>query len=724
MSLGSRTTFGFLFLAPFLAALSGCATTGGAPAGLSTMPGDEPRSASSGEPPALEEPRVATAEMSTAAGATAAPVVAVARETTPDRQRDAAPGIQQVRQQMEEAYQAGLEAYQAGRFEEAREHFDRAVDVVVSSDLDLDEYPALRKTFDEIVRNIADMDADLYSRAAEQESGENESPLDRLRDITTHLPQDEADKEREKIQQVVGRISYDIPIVLNPKVLQLVDAFQTRLRGEFEAGLKRSGMYLPMIRRIFREEGLPEDLAYMAHQESAFKTNAYSRARARGMWQFMSFTGRKYGLKRDLWRDERCDFEKSTRAAAAYLKDLYARYNDWYLAMAAYNAGEGKIDRAIRGARTRDYWAIARTRYIRAETKYYVPAILASILIDKSPEDYGFDVELEEELSWDTIPIEKATDLQVIADAAGSTIERIRLLNPELHGLITPPNAGTYTLRVPEGAKRDVLAHLESLPEDGRASWTLHEVRPGETFSHIARKHSVPARALLDANPRYAGKRLRRGNIINVPLVKGTPELALARASQNPTYEGGERIVHRVHRGETLQAIARMYRTTVANLKRWNRLNGSLIRPGQRLVLYYGERGDGPRGDTGTGRAAVSISGGRIEYRVQEGDTLLSIARKFSAAVEDLCRWNSLTPETELSPGDTILVGEAAGGSESASDVSGGSAGAIRHRVRRGETLLKIARKYDVSVGEVREWNRLGGSSLIYPGQILTIREN
>ncbi|MBI4170051.1 MAG: LysM peptidoglycan-binding domain-containing protein [Acidobacteria bacterium] len=660
MSPEGRSTLTLLLLAPILAAILACATTGAVQPGASSLPEDDPRPSASEEPPSQGEPPVTSAEMSSGPGPRGESVVPEARETIPDRQRDAAPEVQRVRQQMEEAYQAGLEAYQAGRFEEAREHFDRAVDVVVSSDLDLDEHPALRKTFDEIVRNIADLDADLYSREGEQETGDNESPLDRLRDITTHLPPDEAEKEREKIQQVVGKISYDIPIALNAKVLQFVEAFQTRLREEFEAGLKRSGMYLPMIKRIFRDEGLPEDLAYMAHQESAFKTNAYSRARARGIWQFMSFTGRKYGLKRDLWKDERSDFEKATRAAAAYLKDLYARYNDWYLAMAAYNAGEGKIDRAVARARTRDYWALARTRYIRPETKYYVPAILASILIDKSPEDYGFDVEPEEELTWDTVTIDKATDLQVIADAAGTTIERIRLLNPELHGLITPPNIGSYRLRVPEGTERNVLAHLEALPDDRRVSWTLHEVRPGETFSHIARKHSVPVRALLDANPRYAGKRLRRGNIINVPLVKGTPALALARASQNPTYEGGERIVHRVHRGESLQTIARMYRTTVANLKRWNRLDGSLIRPGQRLVLYYGEKGDGP----GSEAASEGVSG------------------------------------------------------------QSGGASAIRHRVRRGETLLRIARKYDVSVGEVRAWNRLGRTSLIYPGQVLTIFGN
>jgi membrane-bound lytic murein transglycosylase D len=464
----------------------------------------------------------------------------------------------------------------------------------------------------------------------------------------------------------------------------------------------------------------------MAHQESAFKTNAYSRARAKGVWQFMPFTGRKYGLKNDLWVDERSDFEKSTRAATGYLKDLYARYGDWYLAMAAYNAGEGKIDRAIRRARTRDYWALAKTNFIRRETKYYVPAILASILIDKSPEDYGFDVDTDSLLKWDTVDLDKPTDLQVIAEATRASLEEIRILNPELRGLITPPNVGTYTVRVPNGTRNDLLAHLEELPDEKRVSWTLHEVRPGESFASIAHRHRVQVRALIDANPRYAGRRLRRGTVLNVPLAGGTPQLLLARAIEDrPSFEPGERVVHRVRRGENLQAIAWKYRTTVGNLRRWNGLNGSIIRPGKRLVAYYGEKGDGPHSMI-NGASAVSVSGGRIEYRVQQGDTLDSIARKFNAAVDDLRRWNNMAPDASPQPGDRLLVGEAPGGAPEAGGsaaAQGGTEGVQRHRVRRGDTLYAIAQLYDVPVQRLRSLNDLGRRSTIYPGQVLLISE-
>jgi len=706
-------------LGPLALLTAACATTGtSAPdASPAAVPQGESRPAAGA---ATTDPAGAAGEQ----GDRAVPVVA--RETTPDRtRRESVPQhVRQVREQMEEAYQAGLEAYQAGRFDEAKEHFDHAVDIVLSSDVDLDEQPAFKKAFDEIVRNIADMDADLYNRDSEPEGQENRSPLDELKDITTYLPPEEAEKERQKIQQVVGKISYDIPVVLNPRVLAYIEAFQTRLRDEFESGLKRSGAYLPMIKKIFREEGLPEDLAYMAHQESAFKLNAYSRARAKGMWQFMSFTGRKYGLRSDLWVDERSDFEKATRAAAAYLKELHARYGDWYLAMAAYNAGEGKIDRALARTHAKDYWALTKTRYIRTETKWYVAAILASILIDKSPEDYGFFVDLDPELSWDTLTIDKATDLQVVADAAGVPLETVRSLNPELRGLVTPPNRDTYVLRVPDGTKADVEAKFETLADEQRVSWTLHEVRPGETFSFIARKHGVPVRAVLDANPRYAGKRLRRGIVLNSPISKSTPQVALAAASEDPTFDMGEKVVHRVRKGETLQQIAAKYRTTIANLRRWNNLNGTTIRPGQRLVAYYGEKGNGPRPDQDSSNAAVSVNGGRLEYRVQIGDTLGSIAIKFGVTSDDLCRWNKLPPDTVLRPGDRVLVGE----SEAPSGVSGGGVagksgrvGFIKHRVRRGETLYRIAQLYDVTVHQVRAWNRLAGNT-VYAGQVLTIR--
>ena len=735
-----------------LAGLSGCASTHQSPATQPASPppanGGDPAAAKPAHPapaPAHPAPDPATKSKSAAPADSAAsdadetdtPGTPVAREMSPDRAPgdDLPPSVQTMRDQMEDAYQSGLDAWQAGRYDEAKGQFDRAVDVVLSSGVTLSDYPGLKASFDEMVRDIADLDSESFSQEPEPGPGDSGSPLDSLKDITTFLSTEEAEKERQKVQQVVGAITYDIPITLHPKVLAFIEAFQTRIRREFEAGLKRSGGYLPMIKAIFREEGLPEDLAYMAHQESAFKTNAYSRARAKGMWQFMSFTGRKYGLRIDPWVDERCDFEKSTRAAAAYLRDLHERYDDWYLAMAAYNAGEGKIDRAIARSRSRDFGAIARTRYIRAETKSYVPAILASILIDKSPADYGFDTLFDSPLAWETVTVDKPTDLAILATGADTTLDIIRLLNPELRGLVTPPNLPTYALRVPHGSGDGLKAHLETLPDDQRVSWTVYETKSGETFTSVARRYKVPAKALVEANPRYAGRRLSRGTLLNVPLVGGAVIPTVVATEDRPSYEAGERVVHRVRTGDTLHAVAAKYRTTVPNLKRWNNLDGTTIRPGQRLIAYYGERGDGPATETD---APVNVASGRLEYRVQTGDTLSSIARKFSAGLDDLCRWNSLAKDAVIKPGDRLLVGEPRSEPATAGTVSvphatrptatgssgdSGSAvdGGIRHKVKRGDTLTGIARLYDVSVQQVRVWNDLGREGVIYPGQVLRI---
>jgi membrane-bound lytic murein transglycosylase D len=426
----------------FPATLAGCASAGhGAPRG---EPVPQQTSATStgteagAESPEVDGQQVARQDDSSASGESPDAILPGMLYQEPPTDRAA-----HVHARMDEAYESGLEAYQAGRFDEAKEHFDTAVDAVLTSGLDLSEEPDLSAAFDEVVRNVADLDADLYTRNVAGRV--SDSPLDALQDITRYLSPKEAERERQRIEEFAAEVTYDLPMVLHPKVLSFVEIFQTRLRKEFEAGLKRSGMYLPLIKKVFREEGIPEDLAYMAHQESAFKNTAYSRARAKGMWQFMSFTGRKYGLRRDIWVDERSDFEKATRAAAAYLKYNYSLFGDWYLAMAAYNAGEGKIGRAIKRSGSRDFWTIAKTRHIRRETKNYIPAILASILIDKSPEDYGFDVKIEPVLEWDTLDLDKPTDLQVIADATGATVKEIRFLNPELRGLMTPPNVSTYS---------------------------------------------------------------------------------------------------------------------------------------------------------------------------------------------------------------------------------------------------------------------------------------
>jgi membrane-bound lytic murein transglycosylase D len=384
--------------------------------------------------------------------------------------------------------------------------------------------------------------------------------------------------------------SLDLPIELNEPVLSCIDLYQGRLREWFEAALSRGQKYLPHIREVFAEEGIPQDLAYVALVESAFKTNATSRAKAKGVWQFIGATGRRYGLTVDWWVDERSDPEKATRAAALYLKELYALFGDWNLALAGYNAGEGKVLRAMERYRTDDFWTLRQTRGLRRETKNYVPLIHAAIVLARAPERYGFVVAPEALPETERVPIEGALDLRAIAECAGEPVEALRDLNPELRRIATPADR-TYALRVPAGRAGSVAACVAGLPIEERASFRKHVVRRGQTLSGIARANGVTARDVAEANGLPLGQRLRRGTELIIPIPART-RIATVRHQRAPDASDGRRVRHRIKPGDTLLAIAAQYGTTVRELQAWNRLRNTHIAAGNVLTIYTGSAQD------------------------------------------------------------------------------------------------------------------------------------
>ena len=658
-----------------------------------------------------------TAENVTPPPAPAAPAPEATEEAATGEEK-----AQKVIEAMQDLYGAGLDAHKAGRYDEARDYFDQAVETALSSDVEIDSEPAVRAAYEELLENIDSLEGDLYQGVSDR--GE-QPPRDAILDITTYLTPEEAEKEREKVQSAAGAMQYNIPVVLNDKVLTFIEAFQTRMRGPFEGGLRRSGLYLGMIKRIFEEEGLPTDLAYMAHQESAFKTSAYSRAKAKGLWQFIAPTARKYGLKRDEWVDERSDPEKSTRAAAAYLKDLYGMFGDWHLAMAAYNAGEGKVMRSMKRTGAGDFWSLAQhRRVLRNETRNYVPAILASIVIDKAPEEYGFYVQPEEDLVYDQVPIDSPTDLKVIAECAGTTVETIRMLNPELRTQATPPYAGGYSLKVPAGASADFLQKYAAVPKEDRLRWTRHTVNRGETLSVIARRYGVSVGSIISANSLRSAHRLKVGQNLVIPTAGYLPVLVSREQMDEdaPTYDRGERVTHRVRRGDTLGRIASKYRTDVASLRRWNRLSGSYIRPGQRLTLYYATRSGSAGGAESNGNVPAVTAAG--EYRVRRGDTLFSIAQRFSMTVQQLQSVNNLGRNSIIRPGDRLRVVAPERSKTVTSDAGGGhsSNSVIRYQIRPGDTLERIASRHQVPVRDLIRWNGIASADDISAGEILKIQ--
>lgn len=483
------------------------------------------------------------------------------------------------------ALRAGLAAADAGHLDRAREDFDRAVDLLLSYPGGAFAEPrvaeAYRRTLETIqVREIEMLAAgDGFTEAASEPASI---------DVVGGLPVGDAPASETTRAQAIAAVAEerpDLPVELNEAVLSCLDLYQGRLREWFESALSRGQQYLPHIREVFGEEGIPQDLAYVALVESAFKPTAYSRARARGVWQFISATGKRYGLQQDWWVDERSDPEKATRAAARYLKELYAMFGDWNLALAGYNAGEMKVVRAMKRYGTSDFWELRQTRGLRKETKNYVPLIHAAIVIAKSPERYGFAVTKVETPEFEPVAIAGAYDLRVVAECAEEPVETIRSLNPQLRRLATPADR-TFQLRVPAGRASAVSECLGRLPAEKRVSFRTHVVRRGQTLAGIARANGVTARDVADANYLAVGKRLRPGTELIIPI-PARSRVATARHTAAPAEATDPRRVrYKIRPGDTLVSIAAQYGTTVGELRTWNRLQGSTIVAGDFLTIY------------------------------------------------------------------------------------------------------------------------------------------
>ena len=373
------------------------------------------------------------------------------------------------------------------------------------------------------------------------------------------------------------------PLVYNEMVAQWIKYFDGK-RGfpVMKRWLGRSTRYIPMMKQVLRDEGLPEDLIYLAMIESGFNPKAASRAKAVGPWQFIKSTGERYGLKVNHWVDERRDYRKSTYAAAKYLQELHIIFGSWYLAAASYNAGEGKTLAAIRRDRTRNFWELARKKTnFRAETRNYVPKIIAAALVSKNPVQHGFgNVQYEAPLSWESVPIRGGVDLRQLASLIDADPEYVLLLNPELRRGITPPDLENYEVRIPPEKKDILLANMSKLETKKLGHFIEHRVRSGDTLYSIARRYGTDTQSLVDLNG-YSKKktRLRIGAEVIVPVpdrhseprkvAKRTNETNSTKPKATPSPAGS----YTVQSGDNLWDIARRHGTSVEELKRLNKLS-------------------------------------------------------------------------------------------------------------------------------------------------------
>jgi membrane-bound lytic murein transglycosylase D len=512
------------------------------------------------------------------------------------------------------------------------------------------------------------------------------------------------------VSQVKDR--YDIPVDMQPRVAEYIQFFQGPGRKWFRKWMARSTRYLPVMQPILESRGLPRDTVYLAMIESGFSANAYSWAHAAGPWQFISSTGKQYGLKQDFWVDERRDPIKATHAAAAYLKDLHGELGHWYLAWAGYNTGSYRVRKMVERYGTRDFWVLAEEKGLAKETKHYVPKLIAAALVAKNPTAFGFSEEefaYESTLEYDEVKLTDATDLDVLARAAGVSVTDVQELNPELRRWCTPPAtaAKPYVLKLPRGTTTLFAENLQKLSPAERLTFRVHTVKKGDTLSQIAQKYGTAPEAILQMN------RLKTARVLKVRTDLVIPVPVNGRGGSGDAGLSG--------------ALA----AKVAQARR----GGVVVsRPEDEVPAGT------PRGPVAAGPVKTEKVNGktRVTYGVQDGDSLWLIANRFQVSVDDLKQWNNLPRRNRtLSVGTLLAVWppdakgaapakvEERGGtivvaSNVASQAPVGPKGKV-HTLLEGETLWSVAQRYNVSVQDIMKWNHIKDHRTVPTGKQLAL---
>jgi membrane-bound lytic murein transglycosylase D len=468
--------------------------------------------------------------------------------------------------QAEADYNSGVANYNANHLDAARADFDSAVDLMLSSGMDLKNDPQLSDEFDQLLSAINSLEMDALKQGNGFSPKIEAAPLDAAADVTFTANPALVSKVTAELKTTTS----DLPLVVNEYVAGFISAFQGSRRGTLERSLERAGKYKDMIQKVLRDNGVPQDLIYQAVAESGFQPQALNpRSGAGGMWQFMPFAG-AYGLERNGYFDERFDPQKSTLAYARYMKSLYEQFGDWYLAMAAYDWGPGNVQRAVARTGYADFWELYRLGALPGETRNYVPGIIAAIIMAKNPQQYGLtDMVPDAPLLSDTVTTSYAIDLRLAADLTNSTLQEIVALNPALLRLATPSDIA-YDLHLPPGSRDLYLKRLQNIPEDNRASWRFHVVKEGETLDDIATALHARAGAIASFNGVTATDPISAGDELVVPM----------EATSAP---GQQRYM--VRRGDTLVTVADRFGVTVEQLQEWNRLKSSYVAPGRSLYV-------------------------------------------------------------------------------------------------------------------------------------------
>ena len=551
----------------------------------------------------------------------------------------------------ETEYQAGLDQYNAGQKDQAKVHFDRTFNLLMASPSDVRSDLRFQHEFDRVLESINKLESAAVQQsetAPEQKS--EPAPIDEANEVTNY-PVD-PDLKAQAAAEIKATHS-DLPLMMTDQVAGYINYFSSRGHGTLERALTLSGRYREMIERILKEEGVPQDLIYLAQAESGFHPYAVSRAGARGIWQFMGSRARAYDLHHDSWVDDRQDPEKSTRAAARHLKDLYNQFGDWYLAMAAYNSGPGTVQSAVKRTGYADFWELYRRNVLPKETRNYVPIIVAVTIMAKNPGQYGLDtITPDQEIAYDTVKISYPVDLRLVAECVGASPGELQELNPSLLRMTTPK--GHFELHIPAGTAEKYRAAITAIPPDMRLWWRYHTVEPGDTLMSVARSYRTTLGTIAEANQLDTSANIEAGAKLIIPIAPG-------RHSTGDAQTYAKRLtVYHVRKNETVQTVADNLGIPPTTIRRWNRLKGdSLV--GRRVLYIHlpvtptaaSERFEASKPKRNS-HLAASRSEAPIHHTVKRGETLYSIATNYRTSVAAIKQTNAHI--ATLRPGMVLVI--------------------------------------------------------------------